>query len=187
MKKTGETLEGYAEDEKPFVYHYGPPGERLKNADESVKRFYADEESQSRKGFFRLLTRTRSSRLMLVTIVALVMVILATSLFSGADGGATVAGIPAQLSAFSFEDSVYVSVKLSGMGTPPVEPVLVQAELCAYSSDGQLISTEFLQDFYHGTELFLRTRFSDYGIVYIDAEVEASGKTVSLRCNVTKS
>ena len=47
--KLGGDLEGYSEDEDKIVYHYGKPGERLKNADESVKRYYAGEGPQAPK------------------------------------------------------------------------------------------------------------------------------------------
>ena len=112
MKKLGGDLEGYSEDEEKLVYHYGRPGERLKNAEESVKRFHAGEGPQPPKGIFRSLVQTQSSRLILLVMLAMMAIVILTSIMDRGNGSSTVGLVPVSLTAFSFEDTVYISLQL---------------------------------------------------------------------------
>ncbi len=187
MKNIGSPVEGYAEGEEPLVYHYGKPGERLKNADETVRQFYAEQEAVSKQGIFRTLVRTKTSRFLLVTIVVLSLLIFMLPMITD-EKSATVSDIPVQLSAFSFEDSVYVSLKFASKGDVSFESsVPVFAVFKAYSKEEQLVFSGDSQGFYNGEELFLRTSFSDYDIVSVEAVVTVSADTATLRCNVSKN
>lgn len=186
MRKTGSPVEGYAEGEEPLVYHYGRPGERLRNADESVRQFYEEAESRPRRGILRYLVQTRTSRVLLIAIAALAVMNVALAVMGG-DSSASVAGIPLGLSAFSFGDGTYVSLRLSpaeGESGPAVE---VAVRFQAYAAEDRLVHEEDSAGFYLGQELFLRTSFPDYDIVYVKAVVTASGGSATLRCDVTKN
>ncbi len=187
MKKTGLPIESYGNEDEKIVYHYGKPGERLKNADESVRQFYEDLENPSKKGFFSGLVKTKTSKLLLITIIALMAMIFIISNFDKT-ASSSISGIPLQLSAFSFEDDVYVSLKMASVESKKNEvPLTVQAVVKAYSAEKQLVSSYDLQGFYNGQETFLRTSFKDYDIVYIEAEIQVLDNVINMHCNVIKN
>lgn len=186
MKKTGEPLESYAEDEQPLVYHYGKPGERLKNADESVRQFYAGEGPQLSKGLFHWLVHTRSSRFMFFTLLAFVALIGVTAVFKQNDAAGSVSGIPVQMTAFSFEDTVYVSIKLPEQTGFDSGSSIVNATVRAYTVEKQLLDSTEISGIYTGKELFLRTTFSDYDILYIEAVVTVSDSAVALQADIIR-
>ena len=108
--KLGGDLEGYSEDEEKIVYHYGKPGERLKNADEAVKRYYAGEGPQAPKGIFQSLVQTPSSRLILIVMLAMMAIVVLSSIMDRGGKAATVGLVPMELSSFSFEDTVSLNI-----------------------------------------------------------------------------
>ncbi|MBR2461686.1 MAG: hypothetical protein IKB33_00995 [Spirochaetaceae bacterium] len=188
MKKLGGDLEGYSEDEEKLVYHYGRPGERLKNAEESVKRFHAGEGPQPPKGIFRSLVQTQSSRLILLVMLAMMAIVILTSIMDRGNGSSTVGLVPVSLTAFSFEDTVYISLQLqknSKVSHP--QPPQVSCNFMLYNTDQQLVHQVELETFYTGTEEFLRTTFGDYDILYVEAVVTVGNETQILRSDITRS
>lgn len=185
--RLGGDVEGYGEDEERLVYHYGKPGERLKNADEAVRRYYAGEGMQPPKGIFRSLVQTRSSRLMLVVMLAMMGIVLLSSLMDRGSKATTVGLVPMELSAFSFDDAVYVSLHLKGnprmdfSRQPPVS-----CSFLFYTTDGQVVHRESAETFYTGTEDFLRTTFGDYDILYVEAVVSVGDETRTLRSEIAR-
>ena len=161
--KLGGDLEGYSEDEDKIVYHYGKPGERLKNADESVKRYYAGEGPQAP------------------------IVVLSSIMDRGAKA-ATVGLVPMELSTFSFEDTVYISLQLKENSRIDFsEHPFVSCNFLVYTTDQQVIYQETVETFYTGKEDFLRTTFGDYDILYVEAVVTVGSDTKILRSDITRS
>lgn len=187
MKRLGGDIEGYADGEEPLVYHYGPSGERLKNADESVKRFYAGEGPQPPGGILRSLVQTRSSRLILVVLLAMLAITTITSIMDRGVGATTVGLVPVELSAFSFDEAVYASLRLEGNSLDGLSVrVPVSCTFRFYTTDGQVVHEAAAETFYPGGEDFLRTTFGDYDILYVEAVVAAGDETRILRSDITR-
>ncbi len=188
MKRLGGDMEGYADGEEPMVYHYGPSGERLRNADDSVRRFYAGEGPQPPKGILRSLVQTQSSRLILVVMLAMMAITIVTSIMDRGAGAAMVGLVPMELSAFSFDETVYTSLHLkenSFDDLPDQLPVSCTFRFC--TTDGQVVYEAAVETFYTGGEDFLRTTFGDYDILYVEAVVAAGGETKTLRADITRN
>lgn len=188
MNKFGGNIEGYGEDEEKIIYHYGKPGERLKNADESVKRHYAGEGPQPPKGIFQSLVHTRSSRLILMVLLTMMAITILTSIMDRGAGNATVGLVPMEISAFSFDDEVYISLHLkenSRINFP--QAPLVSCNFLFYTTDEQVIHQETVETLYTGKENFLRTKFGDYDILYVEGVVTVGDETKILRSDIIKN
>ena len=186
--KFGDDIEGYSEDEERLVYHYGKPGERLKNADEVVKRYYAGEGPQSPKGIFQSLVQTPSSRLILIVMLAMMAIVVLSSIMNRGGKVSTVALVPMELSTFSFEDTVYISLHLKENSQIDFsEHPFVSCNFLVYTTDDQVIYQEKVETFYTGKEDFLRTTFGDYDILYVEAVVTVGEETQILRSDITRS
>ena len=186
--KLGGNIEGYSEDDEKIVYHYGKPGERLKNADEAVKRYYAGEGPQAPKGIFQSLVQTPSSRLILIVMLAMMAIVVLSSIMDRGGKVSTVALVPMELSTFSFEDTVYISLHLKENSQIDFsEHPFVSCNFLVYTTDDQVIYQERVETFYTGKEDFLRTTFGDYDILYVEAVVTVGEETQILRSDVTRS
>jgi len=185
MNKTGGSIEGYSEDEEVLVYHYGKPGERLKNAPENVKNYYEGKGPQPPNGFFKVLLQTKTNRLIFVFMLVTIAISAVTIFLKKSTESGTVSQLPVHLAAFSFDGDVYASLMVSEKKVP--ESVLVSVTFNAYDAEKNLLVTENISDFYFGNEVFLRTKFSDYDIIYIEAEVNVADDKVLLRCNVKQT
>jgi hypothetical protein len=186
--KFGDDIEGYSEDEERLVYHYGKPGERLKNADEAVKRYYAGEGPQAPKGIFQSLVQTPSSRLILIVMLAMMAIVVLSSIMDRGGKVSTVALVPMELSTFSFEDTVYISLHLKENSQIDFsEHPFVSCNFLVYTTDDQVIYQEKVETFYTGKEDFLRTTFGDYDILYVEAVVTVGEETQILRSDITRS
>lgn len=186
--KLGGNIEGYSEDDEKIVYHYGKPGERLKNADEIVKRYYAGEGPQAPKGIFQSLVQTPSSRLILIVMLAMMAIVVLSSIMDRGGKVSTVALVPMELSTFSFEDTVYISLHLKENSQIDFsEHPFVSCNFLVYTTDDQVIHQERVETFYTGKEDFLRTTFGDYDILYVEAVVTVGEETQILRSDITRS
>ena len=186
--KLGGNIEGYSEDDEKIVYHYGKPGERLKNADEAVKRYYAGEGPQAPKGIFQSLVQTPSSRLILIVMLAMMAIVVLSSIMDRGGKVSTVALVPMELSTFSFEDTVYISLHLKENSQIDFsEHPFVSCNFLVYTTDDQVIHQERVETFYTGKEDFLRTTFGDYDILYVEAVVTVGEETQILRSDITRS
>ncbi|MBO5137323.1 MAG: hypothetical protein J6B81_02345 [Spirochaetaceae bacterium] len=183
MKKTGSPIDGYEDGEEVLVYHYGKAGERLKNANQEVKRFY--EEINSNKGLFYWLLKTNTSKFLIITIIVLIIIIMITSLVGNKNNSGVINNVDVNLAAFSFAETVYASVRIAPSEIDKSVPVTCQVKV--FSQNKQLVNSENIVQFYTGDELFLRTSFSDYDIIYVEADVSFLDKTITLSCNVSKN
>lgn len=183
--------EGHADGEEKPVFHYNRE-ERIKNAPEIVKKYYSGEMNQKR-GLFRVLVATKGNRMLLFCLAAAFIITGFMGFFGPTKNSSLVSGVPANLSAFSVEDTIYVSLKLS----EPVKKARenyksaakVHAVFDAYDADNQKLFTNEIDDVYEGSELFLRTTFRDYDIFNIVASVKIGGEDSdekNLSCKVEK-
>ncbi len=181
--------EGYAEGEEPLHFYYNRE-ERLRNAPRIVQEYYAGRGPRPVKGLFKVLVATRANRLMLFSLVACLLLVLFTSLLGGSDNKKQFGNIQAELSSFSFEDIVYVSLRLSPKQVSGQKQQAhsenVKVEFWTVDVDKQKSQTQTMTEIYSGNECFLRTKFSDYDILQVLADVEIAGKKQTLAASVQR-
>jgi hypothetical protein len=182
--------EGYAQNDKPLAFYYNR-AERLASAPQIVQDYYAGKGTQPPKGLFKALVATKFSRMLLVTIVAMCAVIAVVSQVALDGSSVTVAGIPAGLSAFSFDNTIYVSIELKKTVSAAAMPVLARIALTGKGGNDtpQIYDIQVIQGIYRGNQEFLRTTFPDYGeygIIGVEVLLEVQDKTGTLKAKIAQ-
>jgi hypothetical protein len=178
--------EGYPDGEKPLHFYYNRE-ERIKHAPKIVKDYYEGKGTHPPRGLFRALVATRANRLMLMAVVACTILVLFMTVLSGRPDRKQIGPAAVGLSAFSFEDSIYVSLHFESATAQQIsvnDPVSVTVD--AVDADGQISAQQVLQGIFTGREYFLRTKFSDYDIIKVLAVVKIAGKTETLTASVQR-
>lgn len=167
------------------LHFYYNRQERLKNAPRQVKDFYDGKMKTPPKGLIKALVATKASRIMFLTLVGLTAVGLAISLVSNTSNAEKQNGIRYELNAFSFEEIVYVSVKL-GESSDMENAIPVKLLFSAKDASGTVMEKKEVEGSYTGKECFFRTTFYDYDILEIEAVIQTEGKPVVLTTPVEK-
>lgn len=176
------------------LHFYYNREERLKNAPKIVQDYYNGRGPRPVKGVFKVLVATPANRFVLITLVAMTVFTWFFSRKSEKPYCKTVNGVQATLSAFSYEDSIYASLKLtpqkdknavSGRKVNDGE-IPVSARFSSTDSSKQTVSEDEVSGRYSGAEIYLRTKFADYDIVNIAAKVTINGKSETLSAAVEK-
>lgn len=172
-----------------MVFHYNRE-ERLKRAPKIVQDYYSGNFKPYKGGLFKSLVNTRANRLLFVTIVFAFGIILFVRYFGPEKRSGTLNKVDVNLSAFSYEDSVYASVKFNTAGKKIKGSfeggVPVSATVYAFDKEGVTVSEEKLSGKYEGNELFLRTTFNDYDIIKVSAVCSMGEALLSLESPVEK-
>jgi len=165
-----------------MVFHYNRE-ERLKRAPRIVQEFHAGTNFNPPKGIFRRLVYTKSSRLMLITIVILCAGTFVINFLTGRQNRDTLQSVPVTLTAFSFEDHVYVSIKAKEV---PDQAFAWKAVITAYTTGKTPAGTVEKTGIYDGKEQVITTTFPDYDILSISADITAkSGESIQISADVT--
>ncbi len=165
-----------------LVFHYNRE-ERIKRAPRIVQEFHAGTNFNPPKGIFRRLVYTRSSRLMLFTIVFLCAATFIINFLTKSQNSGTLLTVPVTLNAFSFEDQVYVSIKAKEKQDAAFA---WNAVITAYTNNRTATDTVEKSGIYDGKELVITTTFPDYDILSISAEIRAkSGETIVVSADVS--
>ncbi len=156
--------------EEQLVFYYNRE-ERIKNSPQIVKDYYDGKITAFKPGLFKALTATKGNRITLFVLVVCFAVVLFTGIFNKRNEG-NVAGVPVALSAFSFEEKVYVSLKFDeAKKNSAGQNIPYKAEIIFQDADKQPVSTETFTVNYQGKECFIRTTCNDYDIFYVGAVV----------------
>ncbi len=189
LSKIEETRDENQNPEENLVFHYSR-AERLKRAPKIVRDYYSGEFKPYKGGLLKSLVATKANRLLFVTIVFTFGIILFVRYFGPEKKSGTLNKVDVSASAFSYDDSVYASVKFNEAGKKVksdfTEGVPVWATVTAYDKDGGAVAEEKLIGKYEGNELFLRTTFSDYDIIRIGAVCGMGEALLSLESPVEK-
>lgn len=184
-----ETRDENKSAEENLVFHYSRE-ERLKRAPQIVKDYYSGKFGAYKGGLLKSLVNTRSNRLLFVTIIFAFGIILFVRYFGPEKKSGTLNKVDVNLSAFSYEDSVYASVKFNKAGKKIKSDfeggIPVYATFSAYDKEGASLSEEKVSGKYEGNELFLRTTFQDYDIIKIDAVCAMGDSLLKLDCPIEK-
>lgn len=190
--------EGYSEGEEHLHFYYNQE-ERLKRAPKIVQDYYSGE-FKLNKGF-RVLVANRGNRFILIVLVLCLLMVGFTSLFASFDKG-KIENLNFTLSAFSFEEEIYVSLKVNSAKRKsfPVNSnaenssdakksgteIPVKVDFSCFDADKQLIFTKTIEGIFSGEELYIRTKFSDYDILSVRSDVEALERKCTLTSTVQR-
>lgn len=97
--------------QEDLVFHYHRE-ERLKNATPTVRDFYEGKGPTPPKGIFEALVHTKASRYSLFALILVLAFFVGFYFFGSKSFEDTLDGVEYKLSAFEFEDNVYVSIKV---------------------------------------------------------------------------
>jgi hypothetical protein len=162
---------------KPLVFYYNRE-ERIARAPKIVRDYY-DGKNQPVTGLVKVLVATPAKRALFFSIIALCVIIVFLNYSLGTDSSGRADGIPVSLSAFAFEDVVYISLRFDEVPRPG-ERRDVSAEITIFNADDQVFETRNFRQIYTGKELFIRTTIPDYDILRIEAVVALSGEGADL-------
>lgn len=189
FSKIEETREENQKPEDNLVFHYNRE-ERLKRAPKIVQDYYSGNFKPYKGGLLKSLVATRGNRLLFVTIVFTFGIILFVRYFGPEKRSGSLNKVDVSVSAFSYEESVYASVKFNEAGKKIKadfeDGVPIYATVTAYDKEGVSVAEEKLTGKYDGNEIFLRTTFSDYDIIKIGAVCGMGDGLLSLESPVEK-
>ena len=162
--------------EKGAVFYYNRE-KRLEHMPKNAALY--DGSLSGSKGFFKVLTAAPGGKFLLGGIGILIAVILLISMFNKQNAD-TIDEIPVSVTAFLYEDSVYVTLKLAENQVH--EPCSVAVNFGAIDENQVLLETKQISGSYDGSELLIRTIFTDYDVAKIAAIVTINGveKTMSV-------
>lgn len=160
-------------DKNEYHFFYNRE-ERLKNAPQNVKDYYEGKMKPLRG--FQALYKNKAN---LFILLALVFFVGAAWIYTGFNkfrNYAKIDEIDCNLSAFLYADEVYVTAGFKrNVKSKKNEDADIKISFLAVNADMQVCAET--EDFvtYKGGEEILRTKFSDYDLVRIDALVSVNG------------
>ena len=157
------------------VFHYSRE-HRLSRASPEVRRVY-EEGYNLNKGFIKGLTGNTGLRSTFMVIVILCAAIFFISVFGPSSDEAKFYGVDASLTAFSFGESVFVSLSIDKNENelPPPLPAMLAAEMAILDDDGAVLTDAIVTGWYEGDETVLRYSFPDYDGKSVAAVLYAIG------------
>ena len=171
------------EEDKKLKYYYNRE-ERIAKAPQLVKDYYAGKMKPVRG--FRIFF-TKQNRYI---FFALIFFVGATWIYTGLNktrAGTTLSGINFELTAFSYEEEVYVSLQMKRSSrSKDVAPVPVSAEFFAIDPNNQVGDKRNGQLVYDEGDKYIRTKFTDYDIIRVDVILNAGGTEKELSAEVKR-
>ena len=174
--------------EAELNFHYKRE-DRLKDAPTVVKKYYAGELPTAPKGLFKALVHTKSSRFTFMALILVLALVVALIFFGPKANQNSLGNTEFSLSAFSFEEKIYVSIKTQTKNNQTEIQIPLELSISALDKENQIANQEKIETVITENEEFIRTIFTDYDIISISAEVlnTESKEKISLSCSVTKN
>ena len=171
------------EADKKLVFRYNRE-ERIARAPKLVRDYY-EGKMEPVRGFRIFFTKQNR-----YIFFALIFFVGATWIYTGLNktrAGTTLAGINFELTAFSYEEEVYVSLQMKRSSrSRESAPVNVKAEFFAIDPNRQVGDKRNGQLVYDEGEKYIRTKFTDYDIIRVDVILEAGGVEKELSAEVKR-
>ena len=169
--------------DKPLKYYYNRE-ERIAKAPKLVQDYYNGNLKPVR-GFRIFLTKQNR-----YIFFALIFFVGATWIYTGLNrtrAGTTLAGINFELTAFSYEEEVYVQLKMKRSSrSRETAPINVAADFFAIDPNRQVGDKREGQLVYESDEQYIRTKFTDYDIIRVDVILNAGGHEKELSAEVKR-
>ena len=174
--------------EAELNFHYKRE-DRLKDAPTVVQKYYAGELPTAPKGLFKALVHTKSSRFTFMALILVLALVVALIFFGPQANQNSIGNTEFNLSAFSFEEKVYVSIKTQSKVKQEEIQIPLEISISALDKESQILNQEKIETVITENEEFIRTIFTDYDIISIGVEVlnTESKEKISLSCSVTKN
>ena len=174
--------------EAELNFHYNRE-DRLKDAPTVVKKYYAGELPTAPKGLFKALVHTKSSRFTFMALILVLALVVALIFFGPQTNQNSIGNTEFSLSAFSFEEKVYVSIKTQSKVKQEEIQIPLEISISALDKESQIVNQEKIETVITENEEFIRTIFIDYDIISIGVEVlnTETKEKISLSCSVTKN
>ncbi|MCR4790144.1 MAG: hypothetical protein K5839_03585 [Treponemataceae bacterium] len=171
--------------EENLVFRYNRD-ERVSKASPTVKAHYDGTEAKPPKGLFKALVHTKSSRYMLYTLILVLAFFFGIYFFGSRSNVDSLNGTKYSLTAFSFEDNVYISLKLTPEDIEKNEAEnKINVQICTIDNENQItnkvsFTEKDIKDDY------IRAVFVNHDIISVTAEIsdQAEEKTLNLSCKV---
>lgn len=174
--------------EAELNFHYKRE-DRLKDAPTVVQKYYAGELPTAPKGLFKALVHTKSSRFTFMALILVLALVVALIFFGPQANQNSIGNTEFNLSAFSFEEKVYVSIKTQSKVKQEEIQIPLEISISALDKESQILNQEKIETVITENEEFIRTIFTDYDIISVEVEVlnTESKEKISLSCSVTKN
>ena len=121
---------------------------------------------------------------------ALIFFVGASWIYTGLNktrAGTTLQGVNFELTAFSYEEEVYVSLQMKrSKNAKNNMPLPVEAEFFAIDPNNQVGDKRNGQLVYDKGEKYIRTKFTDYDIIRVDVILNAGGTEKELSAEVKR-
>ena len=171
------------EADKKLKFYYNRE-ERIAKAPQLVKDYYEGKLKPVR-GFKIFLTKENR-----YIFFALIFFVGAAWIYTGLNktrAGTTIAGVNFELSAFSYEEEVYVSLQMKrSKKAKSSAPLAVNADFFAIDPNNQVGDKRSGQMVYDEGEKYIRTKFTDYDIIRVDVILNAGGTEKELSAEVKR-
>ena len=169
--------------DKPLKFYYNRE-ERIAKAPKLVQDYYEGKMKPVRG--FRIFF-TKQNRYI---FFALIFFVGASWIYTGLNrtrAGTTLEGINFELTAFSYEEEVYVSLAMKrSKKSKSTAPVSVNAEYFAIDPNNQVGDKRADSTIYSEGEQYLRTKFTDYDIIRVDVILNVGGQEKELSALVKR-
>lgn len=174
--------------EAELNFHYNRE-DRLKDAPTVVKKYYAGELPTAPKGLFKALVHTKSSRFTFMALILVLALVVALIFFGPKANQNSIGNTEFNLSAFSFEEKVFVSIKTETKINQTEIQIPLEISISVLDKESQILNQEKIETVITENEEFIRTIFTDYDIISVEVEVlnTESKEKISLSCSVTKN
>lgn len=169
-------------EKENLTFHYKRQ-ERLSEAPAVVKKAYSGELPQPPQGLFKALVHTKGSKFMLIALVFTLALTAGILMFGSQEHAVTLNGIKFSMSAFSFNETVYISVKTEAM-TEIAETGEVFASFSFRDKDEEEIQTQEITLPYSKIGDFIRTTIRDYDILSVWCTIAAGAESETIKCTV---
>lgn len=190
-------IDGYAEGEEPLhFYHQKGEFRKYYDNDKMPLRDLAEGKSLPKRGFFRVLVSTKSNRAIFIGMLMCFGLVFVLNFLRGRANEGTVGGMYCEMTAFSFQEQLLVSVEIRPSYLTKkrhkggdYEKKAFTAQFQVTNSDGQLsekASQDFLYDSAGGESRYIRASFGDYDAGSVACTLVLDGETLSLSSKVIR-
>ncbi|MCH5292792.1 MAG: hypothetical protein J1E07_03565 [Treponema sp.] len=183
-----------AEGEREMRFYYNREA-RIARAPQIVRDYYADPSSMRPVRGFRIFF-TRQNRFIFFALIFFVAFAWIYSALNRSRNQIVIGGTVYELSAFSFEEEVYVTLKTrpkssgrkkAGLSSPGGQSQgYFTASIFAINSDNQIQEKQALDGIFDDGEQTLRTKIRDFDIVRVDVIVDSQEGSKELSAFVTR-
>lgn len=170
-------------EEQAFHYYYNRE-ERIAKAPRNVQEYY-NGGMRPVRGIKVLFNK--QNRFILLSLVLFVGAAWVYSGFNSTRAYGNLRGINFELTSFSYEEEVYVSLKMKrSKKSTDMSPANVTAEIFVIDPNNQVGDKQTLSYIYADGEEYLRTKFTDYDIIRVDVILTVGDEEKELSAEVKR-